>query len=69
MTNTFDAALEAARTYRRLVARGDVVLADGAERDIDMLVGHWADHRTFVWPAPIADAAGVPMIRRQKAVR
>jgi len=52
-----DRALTVAEEYRRLVERGDVVLAEQARRTIDELCGRWVDG-TWTYPANVVLAMG-----------
>ena len=60
-----DRAMTCAEEYARLVRYGgDSARADGIEATIDRLVGQWMGDR-FMWPARIAETAGVERERRR----
>lgn len=61
MATTMDLACEAAKEWRRLSDRGDVVQAGEVRRSIDELVGRWIDgaggRRVWGWPASVVAIA------------
>lgn len=58
-----DLAITRAKEMGRLSRRGDVTLAEEAQRDVDQLVGYWHEGR-WCWPAPVLDAYDPTVQRR-----
>lgn len=64
-----ETAMAYAKDYARLIAAGDDVAAQGVAATLDDLVGDWRfvdEHTELVWPQAVADAAGVPVVRRRE---
>jgi hypothetical protein len=61
MMKRMSQALAQADEYRRLISRGEVVLADGCLRTIRELVGRW-DGPRLVLPQVVADVMGEPQL-------
>lgn len=59
LNKAIELAIELAKDYRKLRERGDVVLAEGARRGIEDLVGR-ATRNGVVLPKVVADTMGRP---------